>query len=184
MWKPVKNWEHLLEVNKFGAVRTIDRMVKARGGRYRRCSSVVKTPHLTLNGYMALHVYYQGKYKDLYLHRILAETFIPNPENKRTINHIDGVKTNNRLSNLEWATDSENIKHAWRTGLRTYTGKMLSAAYKRRKKVTKYSMQGLPICSYVGVKLAANENGTQPSHINSVCKGSRNSAGGYKWKYC
>ena len=77
----------------------------------------VLTPNLRKNGYMLMTIYEFGKPYKRYLHRLIAEAFIPNPEHKRTINHIDGNKTNNSLSNLEWATDSENHKHAYRTGL-------------------------------------------------------------------
>ena len=66
---------------------------------------------ITKNGYCQLHI----NKVPLYLHRILAECFIPNPENKRTINHKDGNKQNNNLNNLEWMTHSENHKHAYST---------------------------------------------------------------------
>ena len=61
----------------------------------------VLTPNLRKNGYMLMTIHEFGKSYKRYLHRLIAEAFIPNPEHKRTINHVDGNKTNNSLSNLE-----------------------------------------------------------------------------------
>ena len=77
----------------------------------------IKSTWVSKAGYYCVDIQEDGIAKRHYLHRLLATNFIPNPENKRTVNHIDGVKTNNTLANLEWATDSENIKHAYDNGL-------------------------------------------------------------------
>lgn len=83
-------------------------------------------------GYMVVNLFDSatGKSHRKYVHRIVAEAFIPNPENKRTINHIDCNKTNNDISNLEWATDSENMKHAFDNGLCENTRKSASVVAK------------------------------------------------------
>ena len=75
-----------------------------------RTGKIIKlNARLNNSGYAVTH----GKL----VHRLIAEAYIPNPENKRTINHIDGNKLNNNVSNLEWATDKENITHAWKNGM-------------------------------------------------------------------
>ena len=76
-----------------------------------------KKQTLGKNGYRYVTLYSNNQSKKLYIHRLLAELYIPNPECKRTVNHIDGNKQNNCLTNLEWHTDSENIKHAYDNGL-------------------------------------------------------------------
>ena len=80
-------------------------------------TNTIKKPWLGNNGYLHVDLYHNNKSTKISMHRLMALTFIPNPNNKRVINHLDGDKTNNKLSNLEWATDSENIQHAYDTGL-------------------------------------------------------------------
>lgn len=68
-------------------------------------------------GYMMVNLSIDGKCKTFTMHRLIASTFIPNPDNKEQINHIDGNKTNNSIDNLEWCTASQNVTHAVNTGL-------------------------------------------------------------------
>ena len=78
------------------------------------------------NGYKYVTLYANNQSKKLYIHRLMAELYIPNPESKRTVNHIDGDKHNNDLSNLEWNTDGENIKHAYDNGLNPGNSKLIN----------------------------------------------------------
>jgi hypothetical protein len=80
-------------------------------------------------GYPCVSISEHGSNKNLYIHRIVAEAFIPNPEGKKTVNHIDGDKTNNFISNLEWATFSENMAHAYSSGLQPYRRKYQLSEY-------------------------------------------------------
>jgi len=84
-------------------------------------------------GYRETTLAKKGKKYKRYLHRLIAEHFIPNsePEIKTQVNHIDGNKLNNNLDNLEWVTPSENIKHAWDTNLRPYNRKLSKEEYKK-----------------------------------------------------
>ena len=83
----------------------------------KKTNKVVKTTKSN-SGYETVVLWKNGKRKQCTMHRIVALSFIPNPENKRCVNHIDGNKLNNKVSNLEWITHSDNHKHAYRTGLR------------------------------------------------------------------
>lgn len=71
------------------------------------------------SGYIQIRFYYNGKYHYRYIHRLIADTFIPNPNNYRTVNHIDGNKTNNVVTNLEWASDEMQQRHAFIIGLKS-----------------------------------------------------------------
>lgn len=94
-----------------------DYTISTDGTLVNTITGYVKKFHVGANGYKAVSLVNNGYTKTVTLHRLLAIHFIPNPENKRVVNHIDGVKTNNNIDNLEWVTDSENSLHAYRTGL-------------------------------------------------------------------
>ena len=86
-------------------------------------------------GYLRVGLYI-GNYKSktIKVHRLIAETYVENIENKKDVNHIDGVKSNNKISNLEWCTRSENIKHAFRIGLKIITDKQIQGVKSRFSK--------------------------------------------------
>ena len=73
--------------------------------------------HWNVQGYLFIQLAKNNKKKSMSIHRLVAKAFIPNPYNKLTVNHKDGNKLNNCVDNLEWMTHSENMKHAWDTGL-------------------------------------------------------------------
>lgn len=92
------------------AVSTDGRVMNTNTGRILRM-------RINSHGYYSAHLYKDGKDYQVPLHRLVANAFIPNPDNKPQVNHIDGNKLNNDLSNLEWVTDKENTVHAFSHGL-------------------------------------------------------------------
>lgn len=92
-------------------------------------TNCVKSQWIGANGYYHVDIHENGSSFKIAIHRLLALHFIPNPQNKRTVNHIDGNKLNNSLSNLEWATDAENTQHAYTTGLQPYRRNYTLADY-------------------------------------------------------
>lgn len=111
--------------------------------------------------------------KTYQVHRLLAEAFIPNPENKPLVNHKDGNKLNNNLDNLEWCTYRENTQHASDTGLISHS--------KNWKSVVQYDLNGVELKRFSSVKEAKKETGCMG--IGSVISGKRNMSSNYIWRY-
>ncbi len=127
VWKDVVGYEGIYEVSNLGNVRSLDRYVngKLTSRLLKRGRPLVQK--LTAQGYRSVHL--RDKLNDLEswpsVHRLVALAFIPNPENKETVNHIDGDKQNNCVCNLEWATKSEQTIHAFANNLMTVRGNTL-----------------------------------------------------------
>lgn len=118
-WAPVVGWEGFYEVNTFGDVRSVAREVVRSNGTAQRWSPKMLGVVINTSGYPAVRLSRPGRRHMARVHRLVAEAFIPNPQNKPEVNHLDGNKLNPALGNLEWVTSQENRQHAWRTGLRT-----------------------------------------------------------------
>ena len=156
IWEPVKNFEDRYCVSNFGRVYSIKR------------ETIMKLS--MLNGYWRVVLYDGNKTKGYYVHRIVAEAFIPNPQNKPIINHIDENRANNKTSNLEWATFSENVNHG-----------------NRNDKVSN-ALSRPVICVETGIiydsgKQAGRKTGIDDGSINHACSGRCKTAGGFHWRF-
>lgn len=129
-------------------------------------------PHIGSRGYMIITI----RKKCYRIHRLVAENFLPKVDGKPIVNHIDGNKLNNNVNNLEWCTQSENVKHAWNKGLNSRTREG------SHRKVC-CILGGKIIAEYDSIKEAEEKNPKAKGHIAACCRGKRKTAGGYIWKY-
>jgi hypothetical protein len=158
-------------------------LVTSNGSVFSLFSMKYLKPKLTVNGYHQVQLFNNEGEKWFLVHRLVAEAYTTNVENKRCVNHMDGVKTNNCLLNLEWATDSENHKHAFRTGLRVNgekqrnaireTGKRLGRenGIKGGLKKRKLVLNNLTGIFYNGLQEAADSIGIKRGTLNSMMTG-------------
>ena len=105
IWRDIKNYDKKYQVSNFARVKSFHK------GDVR-----ILKPEL-VKGYLRVGLYKNGKTKNHFVHSLVAQAFIPNPENKPLVNHIDGNRLNNNIANLEWCTPRENVQHALRLGL-------------------------------------------------------------------
>lgn len=116
IWRPIPSFDGY-EASNLGKIRSTFKVIlKANGETYTRQPKILK-PALNKSGYMRGAISIDGFMRSFMVHRLIAEAFIPNPENKETVNHINGIKTDNRVENLEWNTRSENCQHSFDIGL-------------------------------------------------------------------
>lgn len=110
VWRPVKGFEGLYEVSNKGNVRSLDRYVMC-GNEYRLFKGKPKKPCLTPNGYLRTELYKNNQVKYYFMHRLVAEAFIPNPNDLPFIDHINTIREDNKVENLRWCTQKENCNN-------------------------------------------------------------------------
>lgn len=180
VWKPIVGFEGLYEVSNTGKVKSLKRTVTAYNGWQRTFEEKILALHSSKQ--TERHpkpMYHVELWKDnkrtvKMIHRLVAETFIPNPDGKPQVNHIDGNRLNNNVDNLEWVTNAENTRHAYRTGL---------AKPKGCKAVRGTNKLNGMVVEYRSIEEAARELQGNPDAIRAALKGRSASSCGYTWEY-
>jgi len=134
--------------------------------------------HIDRTGYLTVSIYKNGKKISFKTHKLVALAFIPNPENKETVNHIDGNKLNNSVYNLEWSTRSENCQHAWDNGLNKRSDKCTKAVSEATsvKVICNVSKKVFP-----NIRSAALVFGCSESHLSMMLRGKRTNKTTFKY---
>lgn len=177
IWKPIKNYEGLYSASNTGKIKSL----------HYKHKNMEKTLNLSKQscGYLKVELYKNGKSKIYYVHRLIAETFIQNPDNLPQVNHIDGNKLNNNVNNLEWVTASQNQIHAVKNRLHApsyFKGKFGSESL-NSKQVLQYDLFGNFIKLWCCRAEASRFYNCNQSSINNCVAGRTKTCKGFMWKY-
>lgn len=169
IWRPIKNFEGLYEVSNLGRVKSVARK-SWNGYKMIEQKEVITYGSKHSTGYMSKILYKDNKPYNKRVHRLVAEAFIPNPENKPTVNHIDEDKTNNNVYNLEWATMKEQNNHGT----------------KNERRITKVGFKVMCIETgkeYISVRECARAMNLNQSAIRKQLLGMQRTHKGFTFKY-
>ena len=151
IWSKIKDYPNY-EVSSLGRVMNI------KTGR-------ILKPKLSHKGYLRIGLYNNEGFRQLRVHRLVAEAFILNPENLETVDHIDGNKLNNNVDNLQWMSNADNVRKA------------------NNKQVSQYYKNGEFIATYVSILEASRQTGINQNIISACCNGKFMKGNNYIWQF-
>lgn len=162
-------------------MRSLDRYIKYSNGRTQLARGKILNCFLKGNGYISVDLYLNKKKRKYYVHRLVAETFISNPENKPTVNHLDEDRSNNCVTNLEWATYEENLNYG------SHPEKMSKAMTNNpliSRRVVQMTLDLEIIKEYPSATEAGRQLGIPATSIIRNCRGEKTkTCHGFVWKY-
>ena len=181
VWKDIKGYEGLYQVSNYGRIKSLKRKVYAGRGKMRwQYEKILSENKTNGNGYKIVSLNKEGKSKNKYIHRLVAENFLKNPNNYKYINHKDQNTLNNNVENLEFCTAQYNC---------TYNNAHIKRGLKFRnnlsnsKKIYQLDEENNIIKEYPSSAEAGRQLGVTESSISACLRGLQKHSAGYKWKY-
>jgi len=192
-WKDIPKYEGLYQVSNLGRVRSIDRVVRTKSGKSKNLKGIILSPQYYKNGYRFVTLSKDGNTKGFSIHRMVALSFIPNPENKPEVNHINENKNDNRASNLEWMSVRENRNYGTRiergVAHRDQSGEN-NGMYGRKgslnpnsRAILQFDLSGVFIREYESISIATEMTSSNPSSISKVARGRIKYTNSFIWRY-
>lgn len=180
IWKDVEGYEGLYQVSNMGRIKGLPRIICDGKNIKERIFSIKNSK----GDYLRFNLINGRLRKTIYVHRIVAEHFLDRMDGKDCINHINGIKSDNRVDNLEWCSYSENNKHSFdKLGRKpSFLGKF-GVNHSCSKSINQYDLYGNFISTYNSIQEAQKITGVLNQHISKVCKGKLKQTGGFIWKY-
>ena len=172
IWKDIEGYEGLYQISNMGRVKSVERTVRCGRGYYRTVPEKIRKGRNDGWGYLFVSLYKDGKAKECRINRLVAQAFLPNPDNLPEVNHIDENKQNNCVDNLEWCSRSYNINHGTRNK---------KVAEKNSKPVFSVDKESGLIMWWQSAMEASRQLGISQGNITQCCNGKRKSAGGHVW---
>ena len=173
VWRDIEGYEGYYQVSSEGRVKSLERKVTKRDGERTVRERILK-PAFNSCGYLIVNLCAGGKRKMLRVHRLVCQAFHENPDNKPQVNHINEIKTDNRASNLEWATARENSNFGTRTERMAKT---------KSKQVGQYTRDGELVKIWPSIIEVQRQAGFNHGNISKVANGKHKQAYGFIWKY-
>lgn len=175
IWKQIEDFDY--QISNKGTVKSVSRIVKNRFNSFYTKEKILKP--LKLNkGYLGVRLYKNSKGVTKKIHRLVAEAFIPNPNNLPQVNHINEDKTDNRVENLEWCTSEYNNNHG------TRNKKVSKNHAKLNKKITlQYTLDKQLVAEYESAAEASRQTGFDVDKIRLVCEEKKKLYKNFIWKY-
>ena len=173
IWKDIEGYEGIYQVSNLGRVKSLERVIVRGNGATLPVPKRILKSAKNKDGYQLVNLWKEGNRKRMYVHRLVAQAFLPNPDDLPQVNHKDENPSNNHVDNLEFCTADYNTNYGTRNE---------RIAEKQSKPVLQYTLDGSFVREWLST-MEARRNGYNIGNICNCCNGKLNRYKGYIWKY-